>query len=1143
MKKILLLLAASLLSIGTLQAVPAKRGFKTFTQADGKSITVQAVGDEFHHRVITQDGLTVQRATDGQFYYATASGITGQLAHDAVSRDAQELSFIAAQADKLTPAAQPQTRSRRAPATPRKVGQREMPTTGTPRIPVLLVNFADKQMTHTKAQMLSHYTQGESSAYQYFVDQSNGKYQPQYEFYGIYNLPSSRATYGGNDAYGNDKGVALMVNDAIVAAGTDVNWSQYDNDGDGYADVVIVVYAGVGEAQAWDTVTDAVWPCNWNLSSGVYYGDGNGPLTRNGVTIDRFAVFNETYGSSDNGTTLDGIGTFCHEYSHCLGLPDFYETNAYTMGYYGMGDWSLMDYGCYNNDGYTPIGYSAYEKNFMGWIDYITPVDNTQYTLQAMNQKALATDQAIQIKGLNDNEYFILENRQKQGWDQYIPDNGLLITHFTYVADRWAANTVNNESMQLATIIPADNDDNIDNENTDCYGKSNHEFSSTSTPASVLNMLADGSLANYTGGAGELDKPVTEIIANSDGTVSLWYVKGTSTLPALNAPVLAAATDVTMNSLKVTWTHTASIDATYTLQVTQNGTVVANHTNITDHEFTVTGLTPSTTYTLQVKAVPVDATTAQESAWSNVVTATTLQNTLPALPAPVLAEATNVTGESFDISWTYSGAAATFTLQVLNHYGSIVIEEEGLTATSYSATNLIMGETYTIKVKAVPADATTAQESAWATTTVTTLTEASISVDVTQINFTTVEGVEVRNSFQIDGQFLDEDTNATITLNDPSGYFSLGKRVVSGYSIMAGAVINVYFKPMAPGTFTATATVTYPGLDPITVRLNGTASISKQVPVMEEASQIQPTSFRASWSAVPNVSSYTLYVDQQAQGAELLLHEDLTGLTRDVTYNVGSALDRYMSNPGWTGKYVYLQNGGLQMNERTNYPAYLTSPELDLTESGGFVTVKFNANKAQTVDVNVKLTVKTDDGSQVVPLETVDAADYTVVLPCKTQQGQKVTFEAQNATNRKLILHDIKIYSGDATQAGAPARASETGDSHSRVITGITDNNYVVTGLEQYGTFNYKVQAIYTDQTLSEMSNVMQVTLADGQPWLRGDVNGDGSVDVGDINILINIMLGKDSADNYDGRAYVTDGDTSIDVADVNVVVNIMLGK
>ena len=1142
MKKTILLLLMGIFCLSNALAVPAKRGLRTVVQSDGSSITVQAIGDEFHHCLLTSDGLAVARANDGKFYYTTPDGITSWQAHDVAERDADESTFVATHRDQLSSPSQGATRmqARRAAARPQRVGQLSMPTTGTPRIPVILVNFADKQMSHTKEQMTQHYTTGASSAYQYFVDQSNNLYRPQYEFYGIYTLPSSRATYGGNTG-GTDKGVALMVSDAIDKAGNDIDWSQYDNDNDGYADVVIVVYAGVGEAQAYSTVPEAVWPCNWTLSAGAYYNDGNGPVVRNGKTIDRFAVFNEAYGDNDNSTTLDGIGTFCHEYSHCLGLPDFYETAAFPYGYYGMGVWSLMDYGCYNNDGYTPIGYSAYEKNFMGWLDFITPAENTQYTLQAMNQKSAATDQAIRlVSPLNSNEYFILENRQRQGWDQYLSDEGLLITHFTYMADRWQANTVNNEYIQLATIMPADNDADMDNEDADLYGKTNHEFTASSTPASLLNMLANGTLADYTGGAGELDKPVTEIVQNTDGTVSLWYVKGNSTLPALDAPVLAEATDITMSSFKASWTHSATSGVTYTLQVSQGNTIVANQTGITAKEFTVTGLTPSQTYTVRVKAVPTAATTHSESEWSNTVTVTTTENTLPKLPAPVLAEATNVTGESFDVSWTYSGQDATFTLVVKNHYGSIVLEQEGLTVNTYSVTDLIMGETYTVQVKAVPVDATTAQESEWSQAiTVGTVTESSITVDQADLSFTCEEGSEARKSFQIEGQFLDENVNATITLNDPNNVFHLGKTVVSGYSIMAGSVVNVYFRPTVAGTFTATATVNYPGLDPIVINLNGTATISKQNPVMEEATQVTATSFRANWTAVPNVSSYTLYVDQQAQGAQLLLHEDLTGIEKNSNSNVGNYLDRYMSNPGWTGKYVYLEDGGLRINERTSYNGYLTSPELDFTNSGGFVTVKFNANNYQTIDKNVKLTVKTGSSSQEVALD-YEAKDYTVVLPCTAAQGQKVTFQGQNATNRRLVLHDIKIYSGDATQ-GAKAPV-EQGDSTQRVITGITSNYYVVKNLSRQGTFNYTVQATYTDGTTSDMSNTMTVTLQ-GSDYLRGDVNADGKVDVTDVNIVINITLGKDSADNYDGRAYLTDGDTTVDVSDVNAVINLMLGK
>ncbi|MBP3738185.1 MAG: M6 family metalloprotease domain-containing protein [Muribaculaceae bacterium] len=1126
-----------------LQAVPAKRGFHTLTQSDGTTITVQMVGDEFHHSFVTQDGLTVALSEDGNFYYRTASGISQQQAHDARDRDAAELSYVASNRDQMTMSAiEPQrAKVRRAAARPRKVGSTQVPTSGSPRVPIILVNFADKAMCNTKAQFVTQYMTGATSARQYFVDQSNGIYQPQYDVYGIYTLSRDRAYYGGSDYNGNDDLTATMVGEAIDKAGNDIDWSQYDNDGDGQADVCIVVYAGVGQAQAPYTVPQAIWPCQWSLSSGEYYNDGTGARTRNGVTIDRFAVFNEIYGADDNGTTMDGVGTFCHEFSHCLGLPDFYETNTWTIGYYGMSTWSLMDYGCYNNDGFTPVGYSAYEKNFMGWLDYITPVEGTQYTLAAMNQKSAATDQAIKITShLNSNEYFIMENRRKQGWDQYIQDEGLLITHFTYVPDRWAANSVNNESIQLATVVHADNSDYMDDDNADLYGESNHEFTKDSSPASKLNMMANGSLANYTGVAGTLDKPVTEININSDGTVSLWYVKGSSAGPQLDAPVLGAATNVDMFSFDIAWTHTASTAVTYTLNVSKtDGTTVMERAGITAKQFSVTGLEASTAYVVKVKAVPAAGTDASESAWSNTQTVTTTANTLPTLATPVIT-ATEVTSSSFTVSWT-AIENATYSIVVTNHYGSIVAEEELLTTNSYSLSYLTMGETYTVKVKAVPVDATTANESAWGETTVTTVIESSMSVDVTNINITTVEGTEGRSSFQIDGVYLDENVDGTITLNDPNGVFRLSKTRVSGYSINNGAVVNVYFTPTVAGTYQATATVNFPGQSPIVVNINGTATISKQNPVMNEPELVQPTSFRAAWTAVPNVKSYTLYIDEKAQGAELILHEDCTDMTKTSTSNIGNYMDRYMDNTGWTGKYVYLENGALRLNDRTYYPGWITSPELDLSGSGGFVTVKINAKAYSTSDRNVYITVKSGNNSQQIDL-TDNAADYTAVLPCEAATGQKITIEARNANQKRALLYDIKIYSGDATQASnAPARVvAETGDSTHRVITGITANNYVVKDLKRYGTFNYKVQAIYTDDTLSEMSNTMTVTLADGDQ-LVGDVTGDGVVDVSDVNAVINIILGNKTQADYPGNANVVGNDDTIDVSDVNAIINIIL--
>ncbi len=1158
MKNVFTIAVAALLTCATASAVPAKRGLHTVVQSDGSTLLVQQLGDEFHHSLATADGLTIGQGADGGYYYQMAGGLTDVRAHDAAARSAAEQAFLAQNQGQFTFSGQ-MTQARRARAQKAEAIRKatQVPNGGSPRIPIILVQYTDKKMSNTMAQFEAQYKSNAKSVLQYFTDQSNGLFTPQFDLYGIYTLSSNRATYGGNSS-GNDKGVAKMVGEAISKAGNAINWSQYDNDGDGQADVCIVVYAGVGEAQS--SVANAVWPCQWSLSAGAYYGDGSGAVTRNGVTIDKFAVFNEIAGDDDNGSTMDGIGTFCHEFSHCLGLPDFYET-TYSNGYYGMGPWSLMDSGCYNGgtiDGDTPIGYSAYEKQFMGWINYITPTAGTKYTLPVFNSKTLASDQAIQITAKNANEYWILENRRQQGWDQYIKDEGVMITHFTYVASRWDENTVNNKNVQLATIIPADNDLTTDSYNywgnlipgtdeADLYGETNHEFTTSSKPAMKANMNASGTLASSTGGAGAVDKPVTEITLNADGTASLWYIRGNAPDPVtLEAPVMAQATEVGETSFVANWTHTPAASCTYTLLVTRGTATVAEYTGLTDHFYNVTDLTAGTAYRIKVKAVPVDASQAAESAWSNELTVTTAEHVaLPALDTPVLADASEVTTSSFKASWTHTASqACTYTLMVQNSYGGVVLEQEGITAKSYTVTDLNMGATYTFRVKAVPVDATTAQESLWsADKTVALPTEPGISVDITNVEITCAEGAEGRGSFMISGEYLDENTDGTITLNDPNGVFRLGKTVVSGYSIMAGAVINVYFTPETAGTYQATATVNFPGCDPIVVNINGTATMVKDVPVMSEASDIHPTSFRATWTPVRHAQSYTLYVDQQSQGAVELLSEDFTGLTQSSTVNIGNYMDNFLSNPGWTGKRVFLENGALRLNERTAGGGYITTPELDLSGSGGLVTVKINAKAYSTSDNNVWLTVKTDNDSKQINLTNV-ATDYTVVVGCTAAEGQKVTIAARDESRKRALLYNVSFFSGDATAQNAPARIAEQGDSTSRVITGITDATYVVRDLAREGTFNFKVEAVYTDGTTSAASNIETVTLGgDDEPvWKLGDVNADGNVDVYDMNILINIVLEKDNADNYERRAYIMGGDT-VGIEDINALINILLAQ
>ena len=520
-------------------AMPAKPGWHTISQSDGTTLQVRGAGNAFNSAILTRDGLTVARGSDGDFYYTSSlTGLTAMRAHEVGQRTPAEEAFIGAQRGNLVMSHNPykmRTGSHGKLGVGGSNAESGVPAYGQRRIPIILVEFKDKKFGNTRQDIIDAMLTGDSSVGQYFRDQSNGIYQPDFEVFGIYTLSQNRVYYGGHQGDNNDKGLGYMVTEAVQLAAADgVSFKPYDTNNDDYCDVVIVIYAGVGEAQAYYEHPEAIWPCNWNLGSAAYYGTGgNGAFRPNSgdPLVDTFAVFNELHGSNDNTTTIDGIGTFAHEFGHCLGLPDFYDTGD--SEHYGMGDWDIMCMGCYNNDGYTPAGYTAYEKNFMGWIDFITPRAGTYYTLPVFNQKQAATDKAVCITSLlNENEYFILENRKKQGWDRYAPGEGIMITHVTYNADRWWSDSPNNEDIQLMTLMNADNSWSYYDEHTDLWPQNGKtEFTDNSTPAARLNMKANGGI---TGNAGYLGQPVTEMVINADGTASFWYMKGASTTPVVS---------------------------------------------------------------------------------------------------------------------------------------------------------------------------------------------------------------------------------------------------------------------------------------------------------------------------------------------------------------------------------------------------------------------------------------------------------------------------------------------------------------------------------------------------------------------------------------------------------------------------------
>jgi M6 family metalloprotease-like protein len=668
---LMLLLSCALAAV----AVPAKPGWVTLKQSDGTLLRVQAVGNAFNHALLTSDGLMVALGDDGDYYYKSSlTGMSTVLAHEPSQRSASERAFIVSQHSNLT-----MTHKEFKPIQGRPffgVGgsnaDADVPSLGARKVPIILVEYQDRKFNNTREQIIQAMLTGNTSVQQYFKDQSNGKYDPDFEVFGIYTLSQNRQYYGGNTSGGDDKGLGSMVTEACQMAAADgVSFNRFDTNSDNYCDVVIVIYAGVGEAQASYTVPSAIWPCNWNLQSASYYGmGGNGAFRPNGsnVYVNNFAVFNELHGSSDNTTTIDGIGTFCHEFGHCLGLPDFYDTNY--GGHYGMGYWDIMDTGCYANDTYTPVGYSAYEKNFMGWIDYVIPHPGTHYTLPIWNQKNEETDKALFLQSdINSNEYFIIENRRQQGWDRYLPGQGLLIHHITYSAERWSANTPNNQNIQLVTIMPADNSLSTNNESGDTWPRNDKSaFTDNSTPAAKLNMTASG---NITGNAGYLGKPVTEMTIHGDGTASFWYMKGAITDPTIQVSAENVNCGATQVNSSVTKTFSVTglaltNDITLTLN-DPNGVFTVNPTVINSSNAT-NGVTVTVTFSpTAVQNYTAELTLASNGAENVTVNLTGqgLIKTHTPVMQPAVEEYINLT--EFRADWTDQTPAenvTSYTLEV-----------------------------------------------------------------------------------------------------------------------------------------------------------------------------------------------------------------------------------------------------------------------------------------------------------------------------------------------------------------------------------------------------------------------------------------------------------------------------------------------
>ena len=548
MKKIILSIALAMLTL-TASAVPARRTQRTLTLSDGTQVTATLSGDENYH------------------YWKTADGRAFVMNEENIP---QEISLQQAQS-KLQAKVQARNAHRIAKRTKRKAawGAETNPISGERKGLVILVNYKDKKMQHTQAEYNDYFNKAgysdnncTGSVRDYFLSQSYGKFSLDFDVMGPVTLSKNLSYYGDNDSDGNDKHAAEMVAEAVKLAVSGIDLKRYDWDGDGYVDQVYVVYAGYGEHA--DAPANTIWPHEFELSEAAKYNDGPGALTINGVTIDTYACSSELRGSS--GNKMDGIGTACHEFSHCLAIPDMYDTSADGENF-GMNVWDLMDYGSYNGeDGYgeTPAPFTSYERMYCGWL---TPVELTQPC--NVNDMPAITKEPVAYLIRNDNpkfpgEYYLLENHQQESWDAYAPAHGMLVLHVDFNSNAWKQNTVNNvASHQRMTIIPADGKLSHYNTAGDTWPGTSKKTALTdsSNPAAKLYNLNSN-------GRKFMGHPI-ENIAEKNGLISFTF-DGGKALPQLATPTALPATQMTVNGFTAQWQKVEGATS-YEVQLTSTG--------------------------------------------------------------------------------------------------------------------------------------------------------------------------------------------------------------------------------------------------------------------------------------------------------------------------------------------------------------------------------------------------------------------------------------------------------------------------------------------------------------------------------------------------------------------------------------------
>lgn len=611
----------------------------TITQPDGTKITVRIHGDESFHYTTTIDGFMLEMDKAGFFRYVDYDFKTGKKTLSALrarnvgERTAEEKTFVANLKAATLITADMKTRR---PLTLKQPGRTVRPwlekqsaakanaanaaaartVSGDCEYLVILVNFADSTFKYKNEDFETWLNEpgystngGTGSVKDYWRDNSMGQFVPNFTVVGPYTLSKPLVAYAGNaEDTGEDIDPRSMIKEACQLAkeaNPGLDFSKFDNDGDGVVDNCYVIYAGYSEASTANP--NDMWPHSWTMGDDVFEIDG--------VKIDEYSCSAELVGmpGAPAVPTMDGIGTFTHEFGHILGLKDMYDTDDYTNGYgVDPGAYSLYASGSYNNDSRTPPCLMAFERLQMGWAKEGTDIVELK-NAEDVTLDNVATNKARYINAQPDREpgtgyeWFVLENRQKTGWDSYIPAHGLLIYHYDYtqemVDEYWSVNGPNNNANHRCMYIKAA--DGVDDENSragDTYPgtSANTEFTDTSTPNS-LNWSNE-----------PVNVPVTNII-EQDGIIRFQVGGGASTWDFVKTNVPTDIRDVSATFTAEMSGNTAEVTETgFCWSLEENPTVEGEHKTaaMADGKFSaaVDNLQPGSNYNVRAYARMSDGT-------------------------------------------------------------------------------------------------------------------------------------------------------------------------------------------------------------------------------------------------------------------------------------------------------------------------------------------------------------------------------------------------------------------------------------------------------------------------------------------------------------------------------------------------------